>query len=998
MDFRVLGPVALRSEGRWHVPSGRLQQTLLGLLLARAGHQVSADSLGEALWGEEQDDRRSNRLHVHVHRLRSLLDDPDRLVAEADGYRLSIGRDELDAGRFEAGADRALSLEAGDPQRIEVAREALAQWTGTAFGNLDDQVCRREAERLEERRLVVTELLLEEQVGHGRHVDALPELAQVAGQHPLRETLQGLHMRALQAAGRQTEALEVYRRTRTLLVEELGVDPSAALQDLHEQVLAGSALEDGRAATVQVPAQLPVPPTRFSGRDTALRDLDEALGSAEEAPREAKICVVAGTAGVGKTALVLHWAHQRIDDFPDGQLFADLRGFSPVRRASPSDVLDAFIRALGTDPGNLRSLEERTAQFRSLVTGRRLLVVLDNARDADQVRPLLPGTPTCRVVVTSRDALPGLVARDGAQRISVEPLAADASELLLGQLLGPLGDQDLAGLARRCAHLPLALRVAAERLRAGSAALDEADDGAPLELLDGDGDPDSDVRRVFSWSYEALDPAPAAVFRAFGVLPGRDTDWRNLSVVAERDPRVTRRALRVLTRAHLVHEEKGRYSQHDLLREYAAELVAVHDASVLGAARARLLTYQVAMATRAVDAVDARVPHALADERDGASTAEWQPDADEAHRWLLDELDNVVGVAEQCADAADGAEELVLSLSETLRLYLRLTGHVSPAMRLHDAAVRVARRQGDELGRARALDAWGRAAGRAGLGERAHDALLEAVRLARDNDDTAVLVAGLNSLAGLEVGRGAQVAAVERFEEAYALALGVDPRGAAVAAANAGLGRVELEQYDQALETLDRGLVAAGECEDAEVAGFIRLCLAQLWIRRKVAEPARDELHRAEQLLSTTGLRSFQGDQLDLSGQLMLLAGRDADAAAYFRQSLAVGHRSSSAALIVSSLRGLALTCADSDPARADLHFSEALGVARNMVSMGEEVHTRRAAAEHKVSLGDHTGAVRHLELAVELLRHFDDPRLATVEARLQALREEQPASSSLEG
>ena len=424
----------------------------------------------------------------------------------------------------------------------------------------------------------------------------------MAAEYPLDEQVHAQLMVALYRTGRQADALSVYRRLRRTLAEELGIDPGQALRELETAILRQDPSLDTPAPAIAlrpaapaalVPAQLPPTVAAFAGRSTELASLDAILprqgqgGPGQDAA--VVISVIAGTAGVGKTALAVHWAHRVAARFPDGQLYVNLRGFDPCGPAAdPAQALRGFLDAFALPPERIpASLDAQMALYRSLLAGKRVLVVLDNARDAEQVRPLLPGSPGCLAIVTSRNHLTGLIATQGAHPLDLDLLTpAEARELLARRLgTGRAGgepeavDEIIAG----CAGLPLALTIAAARaatspgfpLDVFAAELREA--SRVLDPFDA-GDVATDVRAVFSWSYRALSPDAARLFRLLSLHPGPDITVTAAASLAGIPAARARALLAELTRGHLLAEPRpGQYAFHDLLRAYATEQTHAHD-------------------------------------------------------------------------------------------------------------------------------------------------------------------------------------------------------------------------------------------------------------------------------------------------------------------------------------------------------------------------------------------------------------------------------------
>lgn len=689
MRFEVLGPMRVRrgtEEVEIPVP-GLLRQRLLALLLANANTAVSADSLATALWGAEPDKRSGSRLHLLVHRLRKTLEEPGRLISDGGGYWIQVEPDELDVERFETILDLAESTP--DPQRrVELLRRAQQLWRGAPYQDLDLGELAGEVQRVAERRVVALEQLHAAELQCGRHALIIAELTELVREHPLRERFHALLMTALYRAGRQADALAAYRRARSTLIEELGLEPGPTLRELEARILSGEhvELESPAARPTPRPAQLLHDPPGFAGRADELAELDRLSASAP-------VVVITGTAGVGKTALATHWSHGARERFPDGQLHVDLRGYGPDHPLPTGDALAAFLRSLGV-PGDAIPADEaeRAARLRTLLDQRRVLIVLDNAATAEQVRPLLPGTSDCLVLVTSRDALAGLSARDGAHRVAVERMRpAEAKELLADRLPAVPDDETLGRLADRCARLPLALRVAAERVRHGHSGevtelLDElAGRARGLDALD-TGDDQTSPRAVFSWSYRHLPPDAARLFRLYGFTckhaGHRVGVFAIAALLGVDDVRTARGLLDVLVRAHLITEvARGRFEMHPLLGDYAAELADREPdrAAVVG----RLLGFYLHTANLAISLVDparARRPDVP-----GPGVMPALADRESALNWLETERPNLMCVAESAARA--GMPGVISALSGLIHGYLAGRGRFpDDAERLRELA------------------------------------------------------------------------------------------------------------------------------------------------------------------------------------------------------------------------------------------------------------------------------------------------------------------------
>ena len=598
VEFCLLGPLIVRSgDGVLPIPHGK-QRILLAVLLAHAGEVIPVDELAELLWEGRPPLSARVTLQNYVKRLRQALGPAGqaRLRTHRPGYLMEAGADEVDLLRFDArcGAGHAAARRGDWAGAAAQLRAALSLWRGQPFGGVPSgPLALAEGPRLEEMRIDALEARIDAEMHLGGHSEVITELRHLIAAQRLRERPRSLLMLALYRAGRPAEALAEYRDARRTLVQELGLEPGPRLRQLHQQILSADpgldlaasgprwprAVAPGPAAVV--PRQLPAAVAHFTGRRAELNALTRALDRPAGPGGAMTIWTVVGTAGIGKTALALHWAHRVAGRFGDGQLYANLRGFGPrVTPAPPEEVIRGFLGALGLPPASLPApLEAQAALYRSLLAGRSMLVLLDNARDAEQVRPLLPASPGCVVVVTSRNQLTGLVVAEGAYRLSLGLLPEHSAAELLARRLGPARLAREPGAAREltglCARLPLALAVVAGR----AASRPDVPLGrivaelraARLDAL-ATGEPVTDLRAVLSGSYGCLTPPAAAMFRLLGLRPGLDITAASAASLARMDLRQARAALAELARAHLIEEQApGQFALYDLLRAYAVE-------------------------------------------------------------------------------------------------------------------------------------------------------------------------------------------------------------------------------------------------------------------------------------------------------------------------------------------------------------------------------------------------------------------------------------------
>jgi len=698
-----------------------------------------------------------------------------------------------------------------DPEPL--LREALGLWRGTPFGDepLSDWLAEEVSRRLTERWLAAVQERIDLDLAAGRDDGLVEELEQLTAAYPLREPLWACYLVALDGAGRPADALVAYERIRVRLVDELGIDPSPELRGLYAALLRGDRPLVASAAPVAapVPRQLPADLTWFTGREEAVAELDRALD------QTTGIVVVHGLGGMGKTTLAVHCAHRIADRFPDGQLFVNLRGYAPGDPMEPAAALDLLLLGLGV-PGDRipAEVDARGGLWRTTAAGKRLLILVDNVRDADQVRPLLPGTDSL-VLVTSRTSLRGLAAREGARSIHLHALTeADALTLLRARLGGVATDGEaLVQLAGLCGNLPLALTVAAERVRRDpSLALRDlvAELRDERDRLDAFADPDdalSDVRAVLSWSYGAVGRDAARLLSLLGLAPSVDISLDAAAALIGESRAVTRRLLDRLNDASLVTVSRtGRYELHDLVRAYAGERARDQlSDDERTQALDRIFQWALATTTNAalVLAPHMSVLHPVVDVP-GDRAVDFGDDEARAAAWLDLETDFLISVAYA---AASSHPWVVVGIVHAIWDEVRWKRAWDGAFALQELARGAAQALGSALAEARALNCHGLARISAGEAEDAVGYLEQALTLVERLDDVPWQSRVVNNLGFAMSVAGRPRQALEYCRRALALKqrLG-SPREEANVRNNMAFVLADLSMHDEAVTEAEQAL------------------------------------------------------------------------------------------------------------------------------------------------------------------------------------------------
>ncbi|MET9403911.1 BTAD domain-containing putative transcriptional regulator [Kitasatospora sp. NPDC002965] len=914
--IRLLGGVEVLI-GRRAVDLGHpRQQCVLVALLADRDACVTAEQLLERVWGEAPPRGGRSTLYSYLSRLRQALEGSDeaRIERRGGGYAVDVDPMAVDLYRFARWTGEARTAE---PSRARLLLEqAVALRRGTLLPRIDTPWLNELRTRLDERHRTAEADLMDLRLDCGEHAEVLADLQRLVTGHPLDEGPAGRFMLALYRSGRQADALEHYERTRRELAEQLGVEPGPELRRLHLRILAADpALEAPRTESAPVaaappsaepgfvvPRQLPLPPDRFTAREAELERLGPRRGEGAR-----PVLAVTGAGGMGKTWLALRWAYDNLDSFPDGQLFVNLKGFDPSEPPiRPQTALRGFLEALGVAPHAVPTdLHGQTGLYRSLTAAKRILVVLDNAHDTEQVLPLLPGGLGCTALVTSRRRLPGLVVAHGAHVLTLGALSGEDSARLFGSHLGhPRPEAERAATDRLlalCGGMPLAIGVlaarAADRPELALSALAE-DLGRVRNTLDafgaGDGDTTADVRAVLTSSYRTFGGPAQRLFRLLGAHPGPDVSLAAAAALVGEPVPDVRPVVAELARAHFLTEDRpGRYTLHDLVRAHALELVA-GDADRDGAFD-RLVDHYLhtALACDSLLNVHQDTPP-LPPPQPGSGP--WRPaDEQAAHAWFAAEYPVLGTLVQQAGGIRSGTRSGIRpgapawQLASTLSTFLGRGARWHDVLAVFEAALDAATAAGDRAEQARAHRELGCATMELGRHDEALAHLEESVRLCR-----ALGRPEAEGHAELHLGylwevRGDQ----ERALRHDLLALDLfDTAGDGICRARAlnaaGWDYAQLGRYAEAADTCRRALDYhrevgdhRGEANALDSIGFALQGLGRY-------PEAADCYERALVINRTIGHRSNEAQNLEHLGDAHHAAGHVADARAAWQEAAEV--------------------------------------------------------------------------------------------------------------
>jgi tetratricopeptide (TPR) repeat protein/DNA-binding SARP family transcriptional activator len=1007
VEFRLLGPVEVSAAGGCLEMGPPQQRAVLAALAVDAGRPVFRGTLIDRIWSGRAPQGAASALYAHINRIRRVLaaeaagEEPVRLARRSGGYVLEVDPEEVDLHRFRQLALAARDRQRPDDEQARLLRAALDLWRGEPLADLPGEWPARMRDSWEEERLDAAVAWAQAELRMGRPDEVIGPVRELVAGQPLKERPIGVLMQALAAAGRGAEALECYAMARSRLVEALGAEPGRELQSVHLAILKGEGPVPGsasRLAPLPVPAQLPSDVHGFTGRNDELDELDRLLIEAGDKSTAVVISAVAGTAGVGKTALAVRWAYRVRDAFPDGQLYVDLRGYGPDEPIPAEKALARFLTNLGVAGRDIPlDVDDRAARYRTEINGRRMLVVLDNAASVEQIRPLLPGTPSCSVVVTSRDSLPGLVALHGGRRLDLGLLPLPDAVTLLHKLIGERVEAEpeaAATLATQCARLPLALRVAAELATArpttplADLVRELADQAQRLQRLDAGGDPRAAVRVVFSWSYKRLPADAARAFRLAGLHPGSDLDVYAAAALTNTTVDGAKRSLEVLARAHLMHlTGPGRYRMHDLLRAYACDLAKSQDSEAdRRTALTRLFDYYLAAAATAMDALSPaeRRQRPRISPADSPTPSVADPSA--ALAWLDAERPNLAAVCTHTA--AQGWPGHTIRLATTLFRYLDTRAHFPDALSIHTDARDAASQTGDRAAEAYALANLGVVHLRQGRYEQAAEHYREALPLFREAGDRSGEARTLTHLGLVNWRQGRYELAAERHRQALTRYRETANRvGEANALSNLGLVWWRQGRYEEAAEGHRQALILYRETRRRIGEANALTNLGVVHLRQGRYEQAADDLRQALTVFRETGNRIAEGYALANLGVVNLRQGRYEQAADDLRHALTVFRETGNRDGEAEALNRIGETLhATGQTEQAHAQHAAALTLAAETGDRYQQARAHTGLAHTRHAAGEHGLARQHWQHALTLYTDLGVPDADDVRAHLAAL------------
>ena len=1004
MRFQLLGPVQGWVGDRPVSLGVRKQRFVFTLLALEINTLVPVPRLVDLIWPDTPPASARGMIHTYISGLRTILASHRadwhrvELVSESAGYELRCDPMLVDAHRFRALVARA-GTEGDQERRVVLLEEALGLWRGPALTGVAPEPLRvRLCRHLDEARLAAAEERAEALLRLGRLSGLIDELMILAGDHPHRQRLTGQLMVAFHRSGRTAEALRVYDRARRELVDELGLDPGDELKRLHQAILRGEAglatvaSANRPHAALPRPAQLPADLAIFTGRAAELSHL-LALWPSDSAAPPATVVIgaIEGMAGIGKTALAVHAAHRLAPRFPDGQLFVDMRGFTPgAAPVSPGDALDRMLRALGV-PGSMipHGLDDRAAMFRTALADKRVLILLDNAADEPQVDQLLPGASGCLVLVTSRQRLSGL---DNAHPLPLDVLPADDALTLFTRASGVSQATDVhEEIVELCGRLPLAIRIAAVRIRArphwtaAHLAAKLRDHQHRLGELDSG---QRSVTAALDLSYRHLSTSQQRLYRLLGLHPGPDIDTHAAAALTTSTPRQAGRLLDSLVDGHLLAEPApGRYRLHDLVRAHAAGVADTDESEPdRRAALTRLLDHYLRVTAAAMDtlypAERLRRPQVDPPAASSPSVA----DPAQAGAWLDAERPNLLATAAHAAD--HGWPTHIGQLSHILERHLQVRAHNADAYTLHTHALNAHLRAHDRTGQANALQRLGMVHLRWGQYDLALDHHERAAHLHGETSDRMGQARDQHGLGLAHMQLGDLEAALDHFSLALDLCREIGDRfGEADAILGSGIANAQLGHWDQALDHFQQALDLYRQTGARAGVAHALANIGRVHGRSGDDDQALNNYQQALSLYREIGDRTGEAHTLGNLGAAYQRLGRYDQALDHHEQALTLEREIGDRRGQTTTLNDIGQTLrAAHRPAEALIPHQEALTMANASGERYEQARAHDGLAHAHHVLGDLHQARHHWQQALNIFTDLGTPEAEQIQNRLYQL------------
>lgn len=1001
MEFRILGSVELRVDGQPCQLGPAKERQILAILLLAPGQPVSIDALIDRVWGDKPPSNARGNIHSYTSRLRGRLtrhlgESVPRLIRRSGSYVLEVDPETVDLHcffRLNAQA-RAIAASGNSADALRLLRDSEKLWRGEPLSGLSGEWVTKMRTSLENEHRAAIGTRIAMELDTGRHAEVVGELHTLAHQYPYDESFVEYLMLALYRCGRQGEALEAYHRASHRLVEDLGTEPGPSLRQIYERILRGDPALATPPARSQVPPgpmadNLPRDIPEFTGRQAELSRLYDEL---ERSPSTVTIAALDGMAGAGKTALAVHLAHVLADRYPDGRWFLHLRAHDPHQPpVDPVEGLEVLLRLLGEDPKSIPdSLEPRAALWRARIAGRRMLIVLDDAAGAEQVRPFLPGGPGCLVLITSRRRLAGL---EGARPLSLDALIPSDAALLFRRIVGRerrLDASEVNRLVALCGHLPLAVTIMANKLRHRPARgvselvtkLSQAKDRL-AEMYAGE----SDLRTAFDLSYRELSPDTRQAFRRLGLHIGDDLTAGAAAALIGYDLTRTERILEELIDRHLVEEpESGRIRFHDLLRAYARErAIKEEQAEEIRRAVHRLLDFYLHTADRADRLLHPYRRRAVVDVTHVPASPSVENPA-HASKWLRAERANLLMCAHYAADY--GFVTHAVQLSQAIATHLERSAHWREAVRVHEAALRACQVMDDRAGGARVELELSLVHSRLNHYEAAFELAGRGLSTLRALDDLHGQAHALDHLSRVSWMSGHLREALNYAEQALRQFRAIeDQYGEGMALVHLGVALWHLGAVEEAMAVFETSLEVVDGTGDLDTKAMTLNNLGEMYFHSGEYQRALGLFQEAHAILRETGWQQYEAVAVNNIANCYQRTGRHDEALHFYRESLTIHRESGDRRHEADTLCNIGAAYLDMNlDAEALIHFQKALSIAQEIGDRYQWSRALQKMGDIKRKSGDLSLARKTYEEALALARDLGDPFLEA--SSLQGLGE----------